>query len=47
MDLGAIIMSLDTAQLWEDWDRQVRFKRENEVICQLTKLNKEVGKITV
>ena len=26
-----IANSLDTAQLWEDWDRQVRFKRENEV----------------
>ena len=38
-------MSRDTAQLWEDWDRQVRFKREKEVRAELTKLNKENGKI--
>ena len=38
-------MTLNKAQLEEDWDRQVRFKSENKIRDELTKLNKEAGKI--
>ena len=38
-------MTLDTAHLWEDWDRQVRYKIENKTREELTMLNKDNGKI--
>ena len=32
-------MALDTAQLFEEWDRQVRFKNEKDIRTRLAELN--------
>ena len=34
-------MSLDTAQLWEDWDRRNRFKNEKDLKADLNKTKKK------
>ena len=38
-------MSIDTDQQSEDWDRQIRFKREKDVRTKLSKLNKQENRI--
>ena len=40
-----INIALDTAQLWEDWDRQSRLKIEKDVRAKLNELKKQKCKI--
>ena len=39
-----IDMELDTAQLWEDWDRQNRYKHDKDIRVEM-KVNNQEGKI--